>query len=1009
MRKLLLSLFALLTAGGAAWADGLDVTGKTFTLTAQGGRGTVYGNGTVLNYQGTAEQAGNFAIIEYDGEHYLYDADNKKFIVHELPASQVNAGNNTCLESSTDFSMIVKGVTFIPASSDTYDGANYEGKFLLEDSNGFHLGVGGSGVVFNTWSWYDDGNYFTVDVAETDFSDADARAMLDEWFSVTVAYNIVDTKGQTVFTSEKIRAEIGDEITELPNEYKRAFCTYEVESTTIQRGDNVVNVTVTYNMPFEISEDYASATWYTMNIRGTKDVSMGSTEPYALAAATLETKLLNDEYHWAFIGNPYEFAVINKAAGEGSTLTKAGDNAVMRNGDYRWTLCQNNDGFTLKETGTATNYVNDNNSTLKFWNAAAASTDNGSTFRVTAVPADVYTALLEKQIEEANATLQTIGNVGTPGHLTAEAKAAFEAAIQEAEAATSDYQTAYNNLKAAIATAKASVSYVPRTDVYYTITSSRGSMVYDPSHDDATDTTNGGANYLWYTTSELDGTDSNTLWGFVEKDGLYYMYNVAKEQFATVGKGSYGPTWIFSDTPAYITLDDGMGNEVVAPKVRIQATIATTRQSYAMSISTNYTGPVITYDAVGDGGIPMQFIERGAADPELIKEIMRKIENPEPYREALKALIASVASVTTGDGLGEYSASSDYASVLEAANAAVASTDATIESLTAAREALEAAIATLTLNLPQAGTFLRLTGMSGNAISEGIANNDNKTFTMSDADDATTIFYFDGQHLINLSTGKANAMSSSQWAWVYGTDNASVVTFREGDERGKYYVGSGGQDFHDKNEMTCVRKGAAGARTDGTSFNWTLTEITKLPITVSSLGFATLWSPVALEIPEGVTAYTGVISDNKKYLKLTAVEGTTLPALTAVVLKAEPTEYTFSVSENSMEAIASDLTGGLGATVTASSILTLQQPAVATEPGFYTYTGTGAAGFKAYLNGADAAEIKGFIFGDDATGIAGIENGNTAEGTALYNLAGQRVAKTVKGIYVVGGKKVLVK
>ena len=48
-------------------------------------------------------------------------------------------------------------------------------------------------------------------------------------------------------------------------------------------------------------------------------------------------------------------------------------------------------------------------------------------------------------------------------------------------------------------------------------------------------------------------------------------------------------------------------------------------------------------------------------------------------------------------------------------------------------------------------------------------------------------------------------------------------------------------------------------------------------------------------------------------------------------------------------------------------------------------------------------------FEDDATGISEIENMRKAENEAIFNLAGQRVMKAQKGLYIVNGKKTLVK
>lgn len=65
---------------------------------------------------------------------------------------------------------------------------------------------------------------------------------------------------------------------------------------------------------------------------------------------------------------------------------------------------------------------------------------------------------------------------------------------------------------------------------------------------------------------------------------------------------------------------------------------------------------------------------------------------------------------------------------------------------------------------------------------------------------------------------------------------------------------------------------------------------------------------------------------------------------------------------------------------------------------------------KAYLAvpSDQAGGIKGFSFSDIVDGIKAVETAET-ESKAIYNLAGQRVSKMQKGIYIVNGKKVLVK
>ena len=72
-------------------------------------------------------------------------------------------------------------------------------------------------------------------------------------------------------------------------------------------------------------------------------------------------------------------------------------------------------------------------------------------------------------------------------------------------------------------------------------------------------------------------------------------------------------------------------------------------------------------------------------------------------------------------------------------------------------------------------------------------------------------------------------------------------------------------------------------------------------------------------------------------------------------------------------------------------------------------SGSLAAG-KAYLKVAKTAgEARSFkvVFADETTGINSVKAEASAEG--IYSLSGQRVANPVKGLYIVNGKKVIIK
>ncbi|MBQ7683119.1 MAG: hypothetical protein IJT48_01415 [Bacteroidaceae bacterium] len=80
--------------------------------------------------------------------------------------------------------------------------------------------------------------------------------------------------------------------------------------------------------------------------------------------------------------------------------------------------------------------------------------------------------------------------------------------------------------------------------------------------------------------------------------------------------------------------------------------------------------------------------------------------------------------------------------------------------------------------------------------------------------------------------------------------------------------------------------------------------------------------------------------------------------------------------------------------------------------GFYqAEVGSTIADGKGYLYIPDAAESKGFVirFGDE-TGIQNVPSAaSTVPGQEIFDLSGRRVEKATKGIYIINGKKVVVK
>jgi hypothetical protein len=152
--------------------------------------------------------------------------------------------------------------------------------------------------------------------------------------------------------------------------------------------------------------------------------------------------------------------------------------------------------------------------------------------------------------------------------------------------------------------------------------------------------------------------------------------------------------------------------------------------------------------------------------------------------------------------------------------------------------------------------------------------------------------------------------------------------------------------------------------------------------------------------------YKGAVSGDN--LELTEVAA--IPKNNAAILKSSNATITMTLDESA----SADFTGNIlqGSSVemaTPANCYTLSCGASGTGAlGFYKYSGTTLNYGKAYLiNPAGARDFIGF---DEATGINSATLTNSEKvNNEVYDLQGRRVQNPTKGLYIVSGKKVVIK
>lgn len=318
------------------------------------------------------------------------------------------------------------------------------------------------------------------------------------------------------------------------------------------------------------------------------------------------------------------------------------------------------------------------------------------------------------------------------------------------------------------------------------------------------------------------------------------------------------------------------------------------------------------------------------------------------------------------------------------------------------------------INFPVQGKFYRLKNVASGRYMN-VKSASSVVVTDEGNNLPATIFYLgDNNTMLSYSVGQYLDCQNKNLAAVGTSHNGEFAAARSGAKPNTImYKNNGYWTFGNRANEVSIDRSLDKPGANSVGYDWTLEEIETLPVTITAAGYATLYAPVALEIPKDVKVYIAGVNNEKTKLVLQEINNV-IPKNTGVILEGAKGTYYFEVVADVDPIENNELTGSYAKSVKNpnADVFTLQNGDYGV--GFYLFKGQNAQG-ATYINGfrswleLDAnSQVKSFRF--DFGSTTDIENLlNTQDSDAIYDLYGRRVEKAGKGIYIVNGKKVVIK
>ncbi len=331
------------------------------------------------------------------------------------------------------------------------------------------------------------------------------------------------------------------------------------------------------------------------------------------------------------------------------------------------------------------------------------------------------------------------------------------------------------------------------------------------------------------------------------------------------------------------------------------------------------------------------------------------------------------------------------------------------------------------IEVPENARFYRLKGHSSGNYMDASGDAEGSRMSMkSEAECSATgsVFYLTASNkLLSLHNGLYLKDTFSQTAQGEANGNTLTIFPSQGNEKGKYTLytdyssGTASKYVYDNTDRV-DRNGGYDA-----PCNWTLEPVTSLPVNISSVGWATFYAPVPIHIPaEGeevpadreVAAYTVAIDETAGNCTLTPVTGD-IPANTGLVLRKHHGGLVYiDIAQSGATDVSTNNLIGTIETISHPGNYTyaLQRSVDQQYVGLFLYNSGNIPGFRSYYHSANSHAMRnGFAFNTDgpSTAITEVPDAMPQVQQGIYDLSGRRVSQPTRGIYIVGGKKTIIR